>query len=293
MLLKEIKRIFHKELEGIYPKEEVNSFFYILIEHYLNIARFILLLDPELNISKREEQPLFEGLSKLKLETPIQYITGETSFMDLTFAVNEHVLIPRPETEELVQWVISQYSDKHGKNSDLKILDIGTGSGCIGVTLAKHFPNAGVYALDFSKKALKIARMNAKRNGVMLGFILADLFEIGELDTIFDIIVSNPPYVRELEKSQMQKNVLEYEPPEALFVRDDAPLVFYEKIAQLAVRNLKNGGTLFLEINQYLGEETKEVLARNGFVELEIKKDFFGNFRMLKGNWTTEIKDVG
>ena len=291
MLLKEIKKIFHKELDSRYSKGEVNSFFSILIEHYLNLDRFVLVLDPELIISKEQEQPLFEALAQLKLETPIQYITGETSFMDLSFKVNKHVLIPRPETEELVQWVISEYPDRReGESEGLKILDIGTGSGCIAVTLARHFVNAEVCALDLSEEVLNIAIANSRRHDVTVAFMRANLFEIEKLEAKYDIIISNPPYVRELEKKKMQRNVLEYEPGQALFVKDDAPLIYYEKIAQLAAQNLKIGGRLFLEINQYLGAETAAVLEKAGFIEIELKRDFFGNFRMLKGSWGSNEK---
>ena len=251
----------------------------MLIEHYLNLERFVLVLDPEFIISKEEEQPLFEALAKLKLNTPIQYITGESSFMELEFKVNEHVLIPRPETEELVRWITSDYSDEpQQKPGELKILDIGTGSGCIAVTLAKYFKNAKVYALDYSEQVLNIAAANALRNEVSLEFIQADILELEHLNTKFDIIVSNPPYVRESEKSQMHQNVLGYEPAQALFVTDENPLVFYKKIAHLAVKHLRTGGTLFLEINQYLGEETVQVLERLGFVEIVMRNGPFWKF---------------
>ncbi|MBT8185556.1 MAG: peptide chain release factor N(5)-glutamine methyltransferase [Eudoraea sp.] len=282
MLLKEIKQIFHKELDTLYPRDEVDSFFYILIEHYLDLDRFVLVINPELTISREEEQPFFEALTKLKLETPIQYITGESSFMDMSFLVNEHVLIPRPETEELVHWVISEYNDKQDRlREGLEILDIGTGSGCIAVALAKYFVNAKVLALDLTEEVLNIAAANARRNKVSIKCMRANLFEIEKLDTCFDIIVSNPPYVRESEKKLIQKNVKEYEPEQALFVKDDAPLIFYEKIAQLAANSLKPEGSLFLEINQYLGKETEAVLQRHGFFEIRAKNDVFGNCRML------------
>lgn len=293
MLLKEIKKVFHKELDALYSRDEVDSFFYILIEHYLHLERFILALNPRQMVTKEEEQPLYEALTKLKSEIPIQYITGETSFMDLTFEVDQNVLIPRPETEELVKWIISLYGGKqrtdHGA---LRILDIGTGSGCIAVTLAKYIANSEVHALDLSGEILNVAAANARRNEVHIALVEANIFEVDKLDEKFDIIVSNPPYVRELEKKQMHKNVLDFEPGTALFVEDDAPLIYYEKIAQMATINLTNGGMLFLEINQYLGEETAAVLRQYGFVEIEMRKDLYENNRMLKGSWKPGERDV-
>jgi release factor glutamine methyltransferase len=280
MLLKEIKKVFHTELDAIYGKEEVSSFFYLLIEHYLGLERFILAVQPELIITKEEGSPLFEALSKLKLQVPIQYIIGKIHFMDLDFVVNKNVLIPRPETEELVRWVLDDFSTV---KSDLKILDIGTGSGCIAVSLAKNLPNAKVYAIDVSEEALVVAKETAKLNGVEIYFINADILEVNDLDDKFDIIVSNPPYVRMLEKQEMKNNVLDNEPELALFVADDNPLIFYKKIIELAAKNFIDKGVLYFEINQYLGKETQSLLEATNFSEIELRKDFFGNDRMLKG----------
>lgn len=281
MLLKNIKTIFHKELDELYPKEEVDNFFFMFIEHYLNLGRFVLVLQPNYTISKEEEQPFFEGLARLKNEEPIQYILGVTHFMDLTFKVNEHVLIPRPETEELVRWIISEFGTP---NSELRILDIGTGSGCIAISLAKNLPKAQVYALDISKKALEVAIKNAEINNAQIEFLEQDILNWNPGFILeFDIIVSNPPYVRELEKTHMRKNVLNHEPELALFVPDDDALKFYRAIIKVTKRNLKTGGKLFFEINQYLGNEIYGLLVDNDFREVELRKDIFGNFRMLKG----------
>lgn len=279
MLLKEIKNIFHLELDSIYPKEEVASFFYLAIEHYLNLGRFVLVLEPNLIISKTQEQPLFEALAQLKLERPVQYILGMTQFMDLDFKVNENVLIPRPETEELVRWIIS---DCENQESRINILDIGTGSGCIAIALAKNLKNARVYALDISDGALEIAKKNAVRNQVDVELIQADILILDKLGIKFDIIVSNPPYVRMVEKDTMKSNVVEHEPGIALFVSDDDPLVFYRKIVEFAQSNLKKDGMLYFEINQYLAKETKRLLEEF-FPEIELRKDMFGNDRVLKG----------
>ena len=281
VLLKEIKNIFHKELDSIYATEEVDSFFHLCIEHYLHLERFTLVLQPDLVLTKEEETPLFEALSKLKLEEPLQYILGTAHFMDLDFKVNEHVLIPRPETEELVEWVIS---DVRNQKSEITILDIGTGSGCIAIALAKKFPNANVYALDVSEQAIGIAKENAKLNGVDVTFIHQDILDPNfELGLEFDVIVSNPPYVRELEKEEIKDNVKKYEPHVALFVRDEDPLLFYKTITQFTISHLRKKGKLYFEINQYLGRETQALLEAHNFLEIELRKDIFGNDRMLKG----------
>lgn len=308
MLLKEIKDIFHTELGAIYPKEEIDSFFYSCIEHYLNLERFILAIQPGITLNKDEEQPLFEALSELKLEKPLQYILGTAHFMDLELHVDENVLIPRPETEELVQWILddarSQMSEVRNQKGEefkldaersrsvistplndhsLRVLDIGTGSGCIAIVLAKQLPDAKIYALDVSEGALKVAQKNAASNGVDVTFLHDDILN-SNIELNFDIIVSNPPYVRELEKDEIQKNVKNYEPGTALFVPDEDPLVFYRAIISFAEKHLSEKGKLYFEINQYLGEETKALFNHLNFSEIELRKDMFGNYRMLKAN---------
>lgn len=282
MLLKEIKNIYHLELDPIFPKEEVDSFFYLVIDHYLGLERFILAMQPNLVVSKENEDPLFFALSQLKQERPIQHILGKAHFCELEFRVDENVLIPRPETEELVYWIINEVQ-KGDPRGEVKILDIGTGSGCIAISLAKNLPNAKVYALDISKKALQIAEENAMDNGVDIVFLEADILSIEGFKDKFDVIVSNPPYVRELEKLEMKNNVVEHEPGLALFVSDGDPLIFYKKITRFALSHLKKGGVLFFEINQYLGEEMKQLLEAENFSEIDLRKDMFGNDRMLKG----------
>ncbi len=292
MLLREIKNIFHKELDVQYASEEVDSFFYMLIEHHLNLERFVLVMQPSLIISKEEETPLFAALSELKLNRPIQYVIGNTTFMDLELYVDENVLIPRPETEELVRWILKEVrgtSDEvRSKNetSEIKIIDIGTGSGCIAVALAKNLPKVKVFALDVSEEALQVARRNAERNEVEINFINEDILGEVSVDNTFDIIVSNPPYVRGLEKKEMAKNVLEHEPELALFVADENPLKFYKSIVEFAEKNLSSDGTIFLELNQYLGKEMTELLKEHNFKDIELRKDMFGNDRMLKGRLT-------
>ncbi len=283
MQLKEIKNIYHKELDALYPKEEVDSFFYLTIEHYLGLERFVLALEPNMTITKEEEGQLFNVLSELKLQRPIQYILGSTQFCDLDFVVNEHVLIPRPETEELIYWILDELRQEEKERS---VLDIGTGSGCIAISLSKFLPKARVQGLDISKEALKVARENAKGNKVKVDFLEFDALALDDFEGKFDVIVSNPPYVRESEKSAMNHNVLDYEPDTALFVSDENPLLFYKSIVRFARRHLHPGGMLFLEINQNLGKETKHLMETAGFSEIELREDVYGNQRMLKGTWS-------
>ena len=279
MRLADIKTIFHQELDSLYERNEVDAFFYRMVEHYLMLERFVLVVQPDYTLTKAEEQPLFEGLAQLKLEKPLQYILGRAFFMDMELKVNEHVLIPRPETEELVRWVIMEC---HNKKTGLGILDVGTGSGCIAIALAKHFSSARVYAMDVSEKALAVALENAKQHKVTINGVVDDIRQ-AQTQEKYDLVVSNPPYVREQEKRDIKNNVKKYEPGLALFVSDQKPLIFYQAIVEFCRKNLKPGGMLFLEINQYLAKETQQILVDNLFREVELRKDIFGNFRFLKG----------
>lgn len=279
MLLREIKKIYHTELDAIYPVEEVNSFFYMAIEHYLGLQRFILAMQPDYVVAKEEEASLFLTINLLKKQVPIQYILGTAHFMGLDFSVSSNVLIPRPETEELVSWILSETP----LDREVNILDIGTGSGCIAISLAKNLPNAKVFALDVSKDALLVAKKNADNNGVLVTFLEHNILQEPNLQQKFDVIVSNPPYVRELEKKEMTANVLKHEPSLALFVSDKEPLTFYNAITNFAVKHLNENGKLYFEINQYLGFETQELLENQDFVTIELRKDMFGNDRMLRG----------
>jgi len=287
MKLKDIQHIFHEELDATYDKHEVNSFFFILLESYYNITRIKLAMNPELIIDNSEK--FFNALERLKKQEPIQYITGQTEFFGLPFKVNHHVLIPRPETEELVDWIMTSNPRPNPdiyRDQDLNILDVGTGSGCIAISLAKNLHNAKVYALDVSKEALKVARQNAELNDVEITFIEVDILKTEDVsDLKFDVIVSNPPYVRELEKKQMKPNVLNNEPHLALFVEDENPLQFYKSITEFAVNNLKDNGMLFFEINEYLGNEMIQLLKDNHFKNIELKQDIFKKDRMIKGQF--------
>ncbi len=308
MKITDLKIIFHNELNAIYGREEVESIFFICTEFYFDFPRIQLILQPEFTISKNEYDTVFKTLNRLKNNEPIQYILGETEFYGLKFKVNKHVLIPRQETEELVNWMIQSLklkvkSQKFAVTSSavekslqnqLNIFDVGTGSGCIAISLAKYLPNAKIYALDISDEALKVAKQNAQLNNVNIEFIKADIRDTLNWNLFFenlefDIIVSNPPYVRQLEKAEIKPNVLDYEPHLALFVKDNNPLVFYDAIANFASKYLKPNGQLFFEINQYLGNETKQLLKDFNFKTIELRKDLNGNERMLSG---TKIDDL-
>ena len=287
MKLKDIQNIYHQELDSIYDEEEVNSFFFMLIESFYGVSRIQLAMDSDYAIDDSKE--IMNALELLKQQKPIQYIIGETEFNGLPFKVNGHVLIPRPETEELVEWVLK----KVDPNKPITILDIGTGSGCIAISLAKNLPNAKVFALDVSAKALKTAKENADLNDVNVEFIEVDILNTDgnglKVDVKFDVIVSNPPYVREKEKQFMKPNVLENEPHLALFVKDENPLLFYEAITQFASNNLSMGGQLFFEINEYLGHAMIDLLNDNNFKNIELKQDIFRKDRMIKGEKINEF----
>lgn len=282
MKLKAIKHKFHDELGAVYPAEEIDSFFNILAETYYGVKRIQLATNPDLTLNDSED--ILKALAELKNEKPIQYIIGETEFYGLNFKVNDGVLIPRPETEELVEWVLK----KAKPNMPINILDMGTGSGCIAISLAKHLPQAKVFAIDISAKALNMAKKNALFNGVDVYFKEADILTLKTLSeqVEFDIIVSNPPYVREKEKQYMKPNVLDNEPHLALFVKDEDPLLFYKAITDFAINNLKENGLLFFEINEFLGNAMIDLLRNKNFENIELKQDIFKKDRMIKAEKT-------
>ncbi len=299
MNIKSLKTYFFTELQTIQEDSEIESFFFILTEFLHNLKRIDVSLHPDFEVSETDLEKWKTIISELKTEKPIQYITGEAWFYGLRFEVNENTLIPRPETEELVEWIVESQKSKVEsqkskaqnliiqKSNNLTILDIGTGSGCIPIALKKEIPNAQVSAIDISEKALEIARKNASDNQVEVNFIHQDILTSQHLNIstsqplLFDVIVSNPPYVQNLEKQEIKRNVLDYEPHLALFVDDSDALLFYRKIAQLALKSLESNGILFFEINQYLGKETVELLEKLGFKNIELRKDFMENDRMI------------
>ena len=277
--IKDYRSIFIEKLQPIYDAVEAESFFYLILEFKMKMKRIDLALQPD---SKLMDEQLAEWdflLQRLLQEVPIQYLLGRTHFYGLEFEVDENVLIPRPETEELVDWIVSDVKVQLSK--ELNIIDIGTGSGCIAISLSKNIPQAQVAAVDFSEKAIEIARKNAGLNSVAVTFIRQNILEAEDLNMQLDIIVSNPPYVRNLEKAEIKRNVLEHEPHLALFVDDNDALLFYRKIATLAQKNLKDNGKLYFEINQYLGKETVALLEDLGFEKITLRKDIYGNDRMI------------
>ena len=282
MKIKEYRSYFIHELTPIFDEGEAESFFYLILENKHELKRIDLALQPNLTFSADQIKVWNIILEQLKQEIPIQYLLGKTSFYGLDFDVNPAVLIPRPETEELVDWIIKSNVAAQASKI-IKILDIGTGSGCIAISLAKNIPDAQVFAIDVSAEALATAQKNAEINEVQVTFINKNILETTELEQEFDIIVSNPPYVRNLEKEEIKKNVLDNEPHLALFVEDNDALIFYRKIAELAQKNLSKNGQLFFEINQYLGQEMMELLEKMNFKNIELRKDIYGNYRMLLG----------
>ena len=285
MIIKTYKSIFQNELSYFYDEQEIESFFYIILDYLHGLKRIDLALNPEIVMDGIHIKQWKNITLHLKKQKPIQYILGETEFYGLPFLVNENTLIPRPETEELVKLILSNNQITKSLNP-LKILDIGTGSGCIAISLAKNLPNAEVFAIDVSEKALATAKKNAGINNVNVTFLDIDILKVENLTfdfrlLIFDIIVSNPPYVRNLEKAEINPNVLEYEPHLALFVEDKDSLLFYRKIAELAKKNLNANGKLYFEINQYLGKETFELVESFGFKNVKLLKDIYDNDRMI------------
>ncbi len=263
-------------LKPVYDEREIRSIATILLEHFAKASKTDLLLNKELDWSGQQAENLNASLQRLKNAEPIQYILEEAPFFDFIFKVSPAVLIPRPETEELVQQILQNTRAKN-----VSILDIGTGSGCIPVSLKKNLPDADIHALDISDKALEIARFNANELGAQITFHQADILQQPELNQKFDIIVSNPPYVTEKEKTLMQSNVLDFEPHLALFVPDTAALMFYIAIADFALKNLKEKGKLYFEINEHYGSETLHMLEAKGFSNIILLKDLNGKDRMI------------
>jgi release factor glutamine methyltransferase len=290
MTIKQHRAHFNKSLKHLYPTSEIDSFFFLILEEYMGLKRIDIVLKSDFLIDKKSLNLMQIATKQLEQEIPIQYIIGKTEFFGLPFHVNKEVLIPRPETEELVEQVLKKVSliktcnsskNETIKEKQLKVLDIGTGSGCIAISLKKQLPNSEISALDVSNKALRVAKKNAFLNNVDINFVHQDILKTNDLDKLYDVIISNPPYVRELEKKEIKNNVLNNEPHLALFVDNKNPLLFYNKIAELAKKFLTKNGQLHFEINQYLGKETIKLLAEKGFKNIQLKKDIFGNDRII------------
>lgn len=267
----------NSELAGLYPVSEIEGFTRIILEAVCRLSFTEQVVKSNEKVLSADFEKMEDIVHRLKNFEPIQYILGETEFYGLKLLVNPFVLIPRPETEELVQWIT-----KSKLPQNITILDIGTGSGCIALALKSQLKEVEIFGIDISEKAIETARQNALKNSLDVRFFQADILKWNEFDwENFGVIVSNPPYIRESEKVQMQSNVLNYEPENALFVSDNDPLVFYRSIATFAKKHLTKDGLLFFEINEKLGLEMNEMLVDFGFRDIEIRKDINGKNRML------------
>ena len=265
-------------LKGFYPDSEAFSLAKMLLVEVFGFTTLELYGGKDKEFSGNHRVVLDEMLRRLQKNEPIQYIIGTENFCGLVFEVNPYVLIPRPETQELVEWIVDECRDKQ----TCRLLDIGTGSGCISISLANFLPQAEVESWDISEGALQVARRNCERNGVKVLLRQQDVLAAVPEGVRYDVIVSNPPYITEKEKLDMDANVLDWEPSTALFVPDEDPLLFYRKIAELGCEMLKEGGSLYFEINRAYGDETLRMLEALGYVQMELKKDSWGNDRMIK-----------
>ena len=279
--IKDIISFFKQELRGFYDEREIKSFIYLIMEEYTTLNSAQLLVNGDKTINESVLLKIKFAINDLKVYKPVQYILGKTFFYDLEFNVTPDVLIPRPETEELVNWLIDDYKNHL---QTITLLDIGTGSGCIPISIKKHLPQANINAVDISEKALEVAKRNAKKNEVSINFMQLDILDKERWHELpeTDVIISNPPYVCDSEKQMMQPNVLDYEPHLALFVSNDDPLLFYNAITDFAIQKLKPNGSLYFEINENFALKTKTLLEIKGFTNCEIHKDMQGKNRMIK-----------
>ena len=277
--IKSLREFIKNELDGLYPGREIEGLIWILFEEIVHIPRSELNLDPARSLDPGQVQKVLEAVGQLKGHRPIQYILGYAEFFGIRFRVTPGVLIPRPETEELVQWVVDEHMD-----TAVRILDIGTGSGCIAVALKKSIPGASVYATDISETALEIAAWNALQNGVDVGFVRDDISNPGGIPGKpgLDIIVSNPPYIPYSERQSMDKNVTGFEPAEALFVPDRYLLKFYHLVATFGKLNLTGNGLLYFEIHESFGQKVIGLLHDHGYNAVTLRKDINGKDRMVR-----------
>lgn len=284
MTLKDLKENFHKQLEKDYPSAEIKELFYLLVDKYMGIDSLGIKknLNTELNPGQTEK---FENvLLRLKNNEPVQYILEQIQFLGRPFKVNSHVHVPRRETETMISWVLEDYKKFKKQDRWATLLDIGTGCGLLPITLFKELPQLEVSAMDISEEALNVARENAVLNDAKINFLHANVLQMENLPNKFDIMVSNPPYVLKLGKKDVQRKILDYEPALALYVKDNDPMLFNRKIAELAKTSLTQNGAVYVEINQYLASESTEVFKENSF-KTELRKDVFGNIRTLKAFW--------
>ena len=273
-----------RKLEQVYDEGEAKAIARLAYEVRFGLTFTDLCLGKDTQLSADDQAQAAEICSRLLLQEPVQYVLGQAEFCGHTMMVNEHVLIPRPETEELCQWVVSEMSDERLEVRDFSILDIGTGSGCIAVTLAAALPQAEVTAWDISAEALQVARENARRSGVTVTFQQVDMLNTHHvpLSTQWELIVSNPPYICYKERAMMESNVLDHEPHTALFVPDDDPLLFYRAIAAYGQKALKVGGWLYFEINPLYADALTDMLGTMSYHDIEIRNDQYGKQRMIR-----------
>lgn len=278
-ILQDFELLFQHELQELYDEDEIKAIFLVVVAEKFGLNRTNYQLRKTAIVNEADKAEVLSILQDLKKHRPIQYILNKADFYGEVFQVNESVLIPRQETEELVDLIIKN----HKSSQNLKIIDIGTGSGCIPITLSKHLNNALVTTIDISKEAIKTAQENAKNLKTQVQFINADIFEWEYIfsDQHYNIIVSNPPYITPGEKQHMNQNVLAYEPELALFIEESAPLIFYDVISSFALKHLAPDGDLYFEINQYLGAEMKELMVKKGFEQVRLIKDINGADRII------------
>lgn len=277
--LSSIQKFANLELAEIYSPNEIQSFFFLLCKNYLGMSKTDVILNKEQAVSESELLKFNFAIKDLKAEKPIQYILGETEFFGFDFKVNNHTLIPRPETEELLSWIIEEEKIK----PKIKILDIGSGSGCIAIGLSKSIQDSAVWGVDISPEALEIAKLNTKNLNASVEFRILDILNPQhKLNNLFDVIVSNPPYVLRSEQALMKNNVLKYEPGKALFVEDSDPLLFYKNILDFSNSHLVINGSIYFEINENMGNEIYNLLESKNFNSIELRKDLYGKDRMVR-----------
>lgn len=266
-------------INGQYPDTEASAIAKAILTDVFQLSTTDLYASKDMNFSTNQAEKLEVIITRLRANEPLQYILGNCYFCGLNFHVEPGVLIPRPETAELVEWIIS---DRKSSDSPIRILDIGTGSGCISISLAKNLPQSEVYAWDISEDAIRIASDNANKLDANVRFRQTDVLGQVPTDTMMNVIVSNPPYITEAERTDMDANVTDWEPDTALFVPDNTPLLFYERIAEIGKQILTPDGTIYFEINQRFGTETVDMLRKKGYRNVELRKDLSGNDRMIK-----------
>lgn len=280
---KQLHKYIANQLTAIYDRKEADNIAKVLLIDLFRVNQIRLALNDKVHFSDEEKNALAAVIKRLLNHEPVQYVCEKAWFYGYAFRVNQQVLIPRPETEELVKWVLESPLKQP------KILDVGAGSGCIAISLALEFPEANVDAIEVSRGAIELAAENATDNNARVNFLPGDVLAIEELPATYDIIVSNPPYIPESEIKDMQRNVANYEPREALFVSNNDPLIFYRKIAKLSAKGLSKSGLLYYEIHEGKGPEIKEMLEEMNFINVEIKKDLQGKERMIKAQMGSQI----